>query len=313
MEYNTLRNQADRFSALGFGCCPMGLHGWGSDVNEKELFQAVEIALDHGVTLFDTADVYGLGTSERILGRSLGSRRTEARIASKFGVRIDESGNTFYDNSPGWIDTALEASLKRLGTDYIDLYQVHYPDGITPLEELFHHLEKKVAEGKIISYGVSNFSDLPLTLPPNLVSFSMEHSLCNRTHEATINLLKSKMGLHFFSWGSLAQGFLSGVYDKQTKFAKNDRRSRHIYNNFHGQTFIRNLKIIECMKEISLDIGRSLPQIAIRWLLDNLAGDTTVLLGIKRPSNILEAIGAFDWHLNEYHMRQLNIISSENI
>ena len=106
---------------VGFGCCPMGRHGWG-ETSEAELVEAVEAALDVGINFFDTADVYGLGESERILGESLKGRRAEVVIGTKFGVRR-ESDNTFFDNSPKWIRYALDESLRRLQTDYVDIYQ----------------------------------------------------------------------------------------------------------------------------------------------------------------------------------------------
>ena len=115
---------ATRLPPIGFGCCPMGRHGWGA-VAEEDLLRAVEAALARGICLFDTADVYGLGTSETILGRALRGCRERAIIATKFGVRV-EGGRTSYDTSPAWIREAVEGSLRRLGTDRIDLYQMHY-------------------------------------------------------------------------------------------------------------------------------------------------------------------------------------------
>ena len=131
MEYITLNNSDLRVSRLCMGGCPMGGHGWGI-VQEQELIAAVNTALDLGVNFFDTADVYGLGQSELTLGRALKSRRDQAVIASKFGVRV-ENHVTFYDNSPQWIRKACEESLRRLNTDYIDLYQLHYRDGKTDI------------------------------------------------------------------------------------------------------------------------------------------------------------------------------------
>jgi len=310
MNYFKSKNDAMEFSALGFGCGPMGLYDYGN-VSESDLIQAVHIALEGGVTLFDTADIYGLGTSERILGKALGDKRPQARIASKFGVRKDSQGKTFYDNSPGWMERALEASLKRLDTDYIDLYQVHYDDKKIPLEDLFQSLEKKCDEGKILSYGISNIHKITMPLPPNLVSFSMEYSLCSRQHESTINSLIKEHNLNFFSWGSLGEGILSGRYNKESTFEDTDRRSRPIYKNFHGDKFLHNLEIVEVMKSISEESGKSLPQIAIRWILDGLKLNTSVLLGIKRPEDIESALGAFGWQLTIQQLQRLNAISDD--
>ena len=147
MEYVNLKNSDLRVSRLCMGGCPMGGHGWGI-VQEQDLIDAVHTALDQGLNFFDTADTYGLGQSERTLSRALGGRRDQVVIASKFGVRV-ENHSTFYDNSPQWIRTACENSLRRLNTDYIDLYQIHYRDGHTPLEVVVETLERLRDQGKI--------------------------------------------------------------------------------------------------------------------------------------------------------------------
>ena len=154
MEYITLKNSDLNVSQFCMGGCPMGGYGWGN-VQESELIDAVHAALDQGVNFFDTADTYGLGQSEITLGKALGSRRKDVVVASKFGVRVGD-GKTVYDNSPAWIEEALHGSLKRLGTDYIDLYQVHYRDGITPIGLVVETLEKLKGQGKIRYYGLCN-------------------------------------------------------------------------------------------------------------------------------------------------------------
>ena len=127
MEKLTIKNSELEVSRLCMGGCPMGQYGWGS-VSRAELIRAVNEAVDAGINFFDSADTYGLGEAERTLSEALGKRREEVVIGTKFGVRM-ENGKTLYDNSPQWIRYACEGSLKRLRTDYIDLYQVHYRDG----------------------------------------------------------------------------------------------------------------------------------------------------------------------------------------
>lgn len=157
MEYITLKHSDLRVSRLCMGGCPMGRHGWGL-VQEQELLDAVHTSLDNGINFFDTADTYGLGQSELTLGKALGSRRVEAVIATKFGVRVEKSG-TFFDNSAQWIRRACEGSLRRLGTDYIDLYQMHYRDGVTETAEVVDTLEQLRREGKIRYFGLSNLKE----------------------------------------------------------------------------------------------------------------------------------------------------------
>ncbi|MFQ7290305.1 MAG: aldo/keto reductase [Lacrimispora saccharolytica] len=163
MEYITLKHSDLTVSRLCMGGCPMGGYGWGN-VQESELIRAVHVALEQGITFFDTADTYGLGQSEITLGKALGQHRREVAIASKFGVRVG-GGKTVYDNSPQWIRDALEGSLRRLNTDYIDLYQVHYRDGVTPIEAVVDTLDELKRKGYIRYYGLSNIhqEDIPGT------------------------------------------------------------------------------------------------------------------------------------------------------
>lgn len=310
MDYLALRESELLVSRLGFGCCAMGGHGWGK-VSYNELKKAVSVALDKGVNFFDTADIYGLGESEKRLGKFLGRRRHEAVITTKVGVRINNNGKTFYDNSHGWINQALDDSLKRLNTDYIDLYQVHYLDGITPLNDIIEVLERKRVEGKIRFYGLSNISLKDISgcnIPKEMLTFQLEYSLANRSNETNILNIARECGLEFMSWGSLGQGVLTGKYDLDTIFREDDRRRRPEYVNFHGDQFKKNLLIVEEMKRIASDISRTLPQIAIRWIIDYL-GFGIVLVGIKSPKQIEENAGAFGWRLSRDHIDALGSCS----
>ncbi|MCD7802975.1 MAG: aldo/keto reductase [Clostridiales bacterium] len=217
----------------------MGQYGWGQ-VEEKNLLDAVSAAIDNGINFFDTADTYGLGTSEQTLAKALGSRRKDVIIADKFGVRV-EHGHTFYDNSPEWIEHALEGSLKRLNTDYIDLYQIHYRDGKTPLAEVVDKLEELRQKGYIRYYGLSNIHANDLEELQELgadgggfVSFQDEYSLACRKNEADIRRIQQTLNITPFTWGSLGQGILTGKYDRNSTFGADDRRSREVYVNFHG-------------------------------------------------------------------------------
>ncbi len=230
-----------KVSRVGFGCCPLGQHGWGV-TDEQELIKAVHAALECGITFFDTADVYGLGVSELVLGKALKDKRESAIIATKFGVRIENS-QTFFNNSRKWINQAVDKSLSRLGTDYIDLYQLHYWDTKTSIDEILCALQSLRHSGKIRAFGVTNINlcDHGITQPVDgLASFSFEYSLANRMFEPNIYANQEKLGLCFLSWGSLGQGILSGKYDHKTKFSETDRRSRKTYANFHGEKLKNN-------------------------------------------------------------------------
>ncbi len=310
MEYITLKNSDLKVSRLCMGGCPMGGYGWGV-VTEKELIDAVHASLDSGVNIFDTADTYGLGQSERTLGKALGNRRKNVIIADKFGVRAGH-GSTFYDNSPSYIEEAINLSLRNLGTDYIDIYQVHYRDGKTALSSVIETLDKLKKEGKIRYFGLSNIheSDFDEIRPfvGKLVSVQDEYSLACRKNEKDLEYLSSKLYMTPFTWGSLGQGILTGKYNKSSVFNSNDRRSRDVYVNFHGEKLIKNLEIVEVMKQIAADHGKSVSSIAIRFILDWLK-ESVVLVGAKRPQQVLDNIECIGWHLNTEELEKLDEVS----
>ncbi len=300
-------------SALCMGGCPLGGYGWG-DVSRQDLMDAVRVAIDNGINFFDTADTYGLGESERTLSEALGSYIYNAVITTKFGVRI-ENGKTFYDNSREYIFKAVEGSLKRLNRDYIDLYQVHYRDGKTPLSDVAESLEILKDQGKIRYYGLSNIhaedAEELKTLSYNpFVSFQDEYSLACRKNEKEMFSFRDEFLMTPFTWGSLGQGILSGKYDKNCKFEANDRRSREIYVNFHGEKLLKNLEIVEVLKEIANETGKSVSSVAIRWILEYLK-DSVVIVGAKSPKQVLQNAESLSFSLTDEQISKLDKISKE--
>lgn len=310
MEYVTLGKSDLSVSRICMGGCPMGQYGWG-DVQEKELLDAISVAIDNGVNFFDTADVYGMGTSEQTLAKGLGNRRSDVVIATKFGVRV-ENGRTFYDNSAEWIRKAVEGSLKRLNTDYIDLYQIHYRDGVTPLADVVESLLQLQQQGLIRHFGLSNVFEKDFQeiakLKDYFVSFQDEYSLACRKNEEDIQHLAQELSLTPLTWGSLGQGVLTGKYTAETEFGNNDRRSRDIYVNFHGEKFRQNLRIVEAMRPIAAAHGKSIAAVAIRFIMDYLPS-SVVLCGAKRPDQILGNIQGADWQLAVSELDILNSVS----
>lgn len=310
MEYISLKNTDIRVSRLCMGGCPMGQYGWGA-VQEQELLDAVNAAIDNGVSFFDTADTYGLGTSKITLGKALGSRRKDVVVASKFGVRV-ENGKKFYDNSPAYIEKALAASLERLNTDYIDLYQVHYRDGVTPISDVIETLEKMKQKGYIRAYGLSNIheEDLP-ELKEHIGQFASmqdEYSLACRKNEDDLKNLSTELQLTPMTWGSLGQGVLTGKYDANASFGKDDRRSRDVYVNFHGEKLKKNLAIVDAMRPIAEKHSVPVSAVAVRCILDYIP-DSIVLVGAKRPAQILGNIEAMGWKLSEEELDILDEVS----
>lgn len=312
MEFVVLKNSDLTVSRLCIGGDPMGGHAWG-DTDDKELTDAVNTAVDNGINFFDTADIYGIGHAETLLGKALGSRKNNVIIASKFGVRKDEvKGVCYYDNRPEWIEQAIVGSLKRLGRDYIDVYQLHWRDGKTSISEVVEKLRELKNKGYIRYFGLSNVTldDLEELLPykGEFVSFQDQYSLAWREGEDAIQRLSKDMSLTPMTWGSLGQGILSGKYGVDTKFDANDRRSRSTYPNFHGEKLIKNLRIVEKMREIDKTYQKGLPAIAIRFILDYLK-DSVVIVGVKRPQQVIGNCEAAGWNLSKQHICELEAIS----
>jgi len=290
-----------RVSRLGFGCDPLGGHAWGR-VDPAEMKKSIRLAVDLGVTIFDTADCYGRGLSETRLAQALGNRRQQVVVATKFGVRLDRAGCASYDNSAVWFERALAGSLRRLRTDYIDLYQVHYWDRKTPWLEILSRLERKREAGIIRWYGVSNellnVDELP-TRPPGLVSCSFEFSLANRVNEPVIEAMRRRWDLGFLSWGSLGQGVLGGKYDTIEHLAPEDRRRRRTYVNFHGENLKRNQRLIGRIRDCLAGYPSATPaQIAIRWILNHF-DFSVALVGAKTREQLRDDVGAVDLGLSE--------------
>lgn len=310
MEYTRLGNSELEVSRICMGGCPMGGYGWGK-VIKSDLKKAVHKAIDYGINFFDTADTYGLGESERLLGDAIKNKRDEVIVATKFGVRVI-NGQTIYDNSPEWINQAVVASLKRLQTDYIDLYQIHYRDNVTPMEAIVETLERLKDKGYIRYYGLSNVykKDMPELEPfkDYFITFQDEYSLACRENEEDMIYLSEHLELTPMTWGSLGQGILSGKYDKNSVFGPDDRRSSARYVNFHGKKLEKNLEIVEVMRQISKEINKPIPAIAIRWILDFMK-NSVVLVGIKNEDQVISNAQAVGWELDPSDIQKLEIIS----
>lgn len=311
MEYVKLGTSDLITSRLCFGGCQMGGHGWGV-YSLHELQNAIAKSLEFGVNFFDTADIYGLGSGEELLGKSIFKKREKIIIGSKFGVRI-HNGQTLYDNSSEWIESALTNSLRRLKTDYIDLYQIHYRDHITPLSEIVNTLIRLKKKGLIRYFGLSNLSESDINdIKPYVdyfTTFQNEYSLANRENELLITNLIDDFGLTGLTWGSLGQGILTGKYDENTVFEQNDRRTRNVYKNFHGSKLKHNLHIVECLNKVALEYSKPISAIALRWILDRLS-NSVVIVGIKNPIQLEANLKAFDWQLDDHYKELLTSASA---
>ena len=311
MEYITLNNSDLTVSRICIGGDPMGGHGWGN-IEDSLLIEAINTAVDIGINFFDTADTYGLGKAETLLGRTLGSRKYDVVIGSKFSVRWTEDMKSYYDNSPEWIEQALQNSLKRLDRDYIDLYQLHWRDYKTPVDKIFEKLISLKEKGYIRAIGLSNVRDHDIVdfapYKEHISTFQNEYSLANRENENDILKCANLLGINPMTWGSLGQGILTGKYDRNSVFGTDDRRSRSVYKNFHGEKLEKNLIIVEEMKKYSCESGHSLPSIAIRYILDYLK-NSIVIAGVKNKNQVFSNAEAFGWELHPNTLQNLLNIS----
>ncbi|MBT4512997.1 MAG: aldo/keto reductase [Chloroflexi bacterium] len=287
-------------SRIGFGCWQLGGHGWGN-VSEQEMVYAVHKAIDLGINLFDTAPVYGLGHSEELLGKTLGAKRKDVIIATKLGLTWKKDGTfrKFNDCSQRNIEREINMSLKRLQTDYVDLYQIHWPDPNTPIEETFFALEKLRQEGKVRHFGCCNFN-LELLKKASkygqIETLQLRYNLIERRAERALMPFCISNGISVISYSSLADGLLSGKYTSNSIFGTDDHRSHDQY--FTKESLSENMIFVEKVKLVAKHLSKTPSQIALRWVLENPAV-TTALVGIKSVSQIEENSIASNFALSE--------------
>lgn len=312
METIALKGMSLPASRLCMGGCPAGEYGWGN-VSREDIEAAMLHALELGVNFFDTADTYGLGRSETTLGEVLRPYRGQVILATKFGVRV-EGGKTFYDNSPAYIERALRESLRRLRTDHIDLYQVHYLDGGTPVPEMMEALLRHKRNGDIRAIGLSNISPAEarafVPYAEEIAGFQNHYSLAHRKDEDAISRIAGLLNAVPLTWGSLGQGILTGKYGADVHFDSDDRRSRAAYDNFYGEKLARNLRIVEVMRPIAEAHGVPVPAVAVRWILDRVPR-SVVITGVKSPRQAEGNAVALTFRLSDDELNALDEVSRE--
>ena len=298
MQYTTLGQTGLRVSRIAFGTWQLG-GDWGP-TDDSAAITAIRRAADQGVTLFDTAQAYGFGAAETLLATGLAGRdRGSLVLATKGGLRPGESGGVGRDSSPGWIAAGVEASLRALRTDYIDLYQVHWPDPAVPFADTADALAKLVADGKIRHVGVSNFSaaqmaEFSQTLP--VETLQPPYHLFRRDIEAEILPYAAAHDIGVVIYGPLAHGLLSGHMTAETTFARTDWRSRSAM--FTGNEFASDLWAVSELAKIARDeLGASVSQLAIAWTLAHPAVHSAIV-GTRDAGHVDDAIAAADLRLD---------------
>ena len=295
-------------SRIAFGTWQLG-GDWGA-TDEKAAVAAIKHAADMGINFFDTAQGYGFGASEELLARALKGRpRDQVVIATKGGLRPTNRGGVERDASPRWIRDGVEASLKALGTDYIDLYQVHWPDHHTPFGNTAGALAELVAAGKIRHVGVSNFDaseieDFSKAL--QVETLQPPYHLFRRDIESSILPYTKAHDIGVLVYGPLAHGLLSGSMTEETKFAPNDWRSKSAV--FRGDAYRRNLAVVSALRRFAqFELGTTVSRLAVAWTLANPAVHVAIV-GTRDPKHVDDAVAAADLALDQQTMNVIEEI-----
>ncbi len=326
MRYRKIGNSGIDASVVGLGAWAIGGWMWGG-IDEKEAIDAIKTAIDNGINLIDTAPVYGFGLSEDIVGKAVKGIRDRVVIATKCGLIWDGEAGSFYFSSdekvirenegdirvfkylaPFSIRKEIEKSLKRLGTDYIDLYQTHWQDPTTPIEETMNELLKLKGEGKIKMIGVSNATTSQMDeyrRVGQIDSDQESYSMLDRKKESDNLPYCKKNNIAFLAYSPLARGLLTGKISPDRIFRDGDHRERHplftVENRVKVQSMLAELKLFTEKYNITFT------QLAISWVLHQ-DGCTHALVGARRPSQVMENVKAGDIIFSDEDLKEMRKI-----
>jgi aryl-alcohol dehydrogenase-like predicted oxidoreductase len=300
-------------SRIGLGTWAIGGWMWGG-TDEAQSIATIRSAVERGVTLLDTAPVYGFGHSEEIVGKALaeGSLRDKVQIATKVGVGWKD-GDLYRDSRPVRIRKEIEDSLRRLKTDVIDLYQVHWPDLEIPIAETARTLEDLRREGKIRAIGVSNYSPAQMDAfraVAKLDAVQSPYNLVEREIDADVLPYAKRTELTVLSYGALCRGLLSGRMTIQSKFQGDDLRK--VDPKFQGDRFRQYISAVDEFKKLARErFGKSVLALAVRWVLDQ--GPTIALWGARNPSQLDPVSEIEGWHIDAATKAEIDAILKRRI
>jgi aryl-alcohol dehydrogenase-like predicted oxidoreductase len=320
MDYRQLGSSGLRVPVLSFGTGTFGGSGplfgaWGTS-DAVEARRLVDICLEAGVNLFDTADVYSDGASERVLGEAIKGRRHEVLISTKTGLPTGD-GPGDWGVSRGRLIGAVEGALRRLGTDHIDLLQLHALDASTPVEELLSTLETLVASGKVRYTGVSNYPGWQLMKAqaaaerdarPRFVAHQVYYSLIGRDYEADLMPLALDQRVGALVWSPLGWGRLTGKIRRDAPIPAGSRL--HETAAFAPPVEDEDLyRVVEALEAVAAETGKTVPQIAINWLLHRPTV-SSVIIGARNEAQLRQNLGAVGWALTPEHVTTLDTASA---
>ena len=320
MEYNRLGGSGFKVPALSFGTGTFGGKGdffkeWGA-TDAKGAAKIVDICLDAGLTMFDSADVYSAGEAERVLGAAIKGRRDKVLISTKATFRSGEGPNDV-GSSRHHLITSVDAALKRLGTDYIDLFQLHGFDATTPIEETLRTLDDLVTAGKLRYLGVSNFSGWHLMKSlaisdrygfTRYVANQAYYSLIGRDYESELMPLGLAEGVGAVVWSPLGWGRLTGKIRRGMPLPKLSRLHKTAENG--PQMADEYLyKVVDALEEIAKETGKSVPQVALNWV-SGRPTVATVIIGARDEKQLKDNLGAVGWKLTPAQIAKLDAASA---
>jgi len=308
MQYRRLGKSSLVVSAVGLGC--MGMSEFYGETDDHESIATIQHAIDRGVTLLDTADMYGSGRNEELVGRAIEKRRHEVIVASKFG-NVRGPGGSFLgvNGRPEYVQQACEASLRRLRIATIDLYYQHRVDTDVPIEETVGAMARLIEQGKVRWLGLSEAAPETIrrayaTHP--IAALQSEYSLWSRDPEDEILAVCHELGIGFVAYSPLGRGFLTGQFQKFGDIPENDYR-RHA-PRFQGENFEKNLKLVERIKEIAAQKGCTPAQLALAWVLSR--GENVIPIpGTKRRAYLDQNLGALEIPISAAELLRIDEIA----